>query len=403
MKKILIFFTLFLLVGCADSNILKEEEKVDISKYYDSYVKTNKKSKIYKLVDNEFTLVGELEKGQLVKLKDGQDKYLKIDNLVNEYYIEYSDIDVSEENNFDERYKNYIPFNETLTTKEKVSFYDRNDNYLMNIDESFSFEVVYKDSDRYGIIINSTLMYIHKEDVLNVNKNDNTYNNIRGIAVLNYHFVYDPKEETCDQILCHTVTQFKEHLDYIKNNNYLTVTMQELEDYIDGYIRLPKSVVITIDDGRNVNLATEILEEYKLNGTAFIVTSRYDVDKEFKKSDYVELHSHSHNLHDAGSCPPGHGQGGGLTCFSDDKVLTDLRTSREMLNDSKYFCYPFYEFNAHAVELLKEAGFTMAFAGEYQNGQLYVKPGIDKFRLPRWVMVTYTDMNTFARYLDLKD
>ena len=42
--------------------------------------------------------------------------------------------------------------------------------------------------------------------------------------------------------------------------------MKELELYIDGKLQLPKSVVITIDDGWRSKLGIELLNEYKLNG-----------------------------------------------------------------------------------------------------------------------------------------
>ena len=42
------------------------------------------------------------------------------------------------------------------------------------------------------------------------------------------------------------------------------------------------------------------------------------------------------------------------------------------------------------------------FGGEYENGQKYVKPGINKYKLPRWVMVNWTSNYDFISYLTLK-
>ena len=42
---------------------------------------------------------------------------------------------------------------------------------------------------------------------------------------------------------------FATHLDYIKDNHIFTPTLSEFEMYLDQKIQLPKSVVITIDDG----------------------------------------------------------------------------------------------------------------------------------------------------------
>ena len=49
------------------------------------------------------------------------------------------------------------------------------------------------------------------------------------------------------------------------------------------------------------------------------------------------------------------------------------------------------------IELLKKAGFRMAFAGELNDST--VRVGQDKYRIPRYVIVNYTTMNDFIRYV----
>lgn len=406
-KKILLILFLLISIGGILFILLNFNgsiNEIDYSKYYNDIVRVNKDSKIYLFNENEYVESGIVYKDTLLKLdniEDPKNKYFKISSMDDDYYIEYSNVDKSD--NFylnSDRYKNYIPFNKNIITKDSTTFY-LNSKPLFKINKSYNLPIIIDDDDKYYVEYNDMLVYVSKDDVVNIKDSDNTeLSNTNGIAVLNYHFVYYPDKEKCDQVICHTEKQFRQHLSYIKNNGFFTPTMNELEMYIDGKIRLPKSVVITLDDGRNINIATKILEEYKLNATAFIVTSRYDVDNDFVKSEYVELQSHSHNLHDVGTCPAGHGQGGGLTCLSDDVILEDLKTSRELLNGATAFCYPFYEYNSHSIELLKEAGFTMAFGGEYEGWQINVKPGINKFKIPRWVMVTYTTMDKFASYLN---
>lgn len=409
-KKLLIILLLLLLIVGIIFIVLKFKSSIDnivdndYSKYYSDIIKVKKDSKIYTLNNDSYIESGLVYKNTLLELsqiEDKKNKYFKISSLDDEYYIEYNNVEkIDSFYNINDRYKNYIPFNKNIVTKDVTTFY-LNDKPLFKLNKSYNLPIIINDVDKYYVEYNDMLVYVIKDDVSEIIDSDNTkLSNTNGIAVLNYHFVYYPEQEKCDQVICHTEKQFRQHLSYIKDNNFFTPTMNELEMYIDGKIRLPKSVVITLDDGRNINIATKILEEYKLNATAFIVTSRYDVDNDFIKSDYVELQSHSHNLHDAGTCPAGHGQGGGLTCLSDDVILNDLKTSREILNGVTAFCYPFYEYNSHSIELLKEAGFTMAFGGEYEGGQINVKPGINKFKIPRWVMVTYTTMDKFASYLN---
>lgn len=417
-KIIAILLTIIILILAISSfiimNYIKEKQlkenqdklQLEISNHYNEYVVTTKETNLYKLENGNYKESGALGENQELSLNDMEityeTEYFEVSTFDETYYIYYKDIKkidkLSEQSN---RYKKYIVWNTNIITKDTTNFYDEHNNLVYTFNESFELPIIIKKDNIYGVEFNNRLLYVKKEDVEKTKKNTNTSKkNTLGVPVLNYHFVYDPAKETCNQIICHTVNQFETHLSYIKDNNVFTLTMNELEMYIDGEIQLPKSVVITIDDGRNVNLATEILDKYKLNATAFIVTSRYDVEKHFTKSEYVELHSHSHKLHSAGTCPAGHGQGGGLTCLSDEKILEDLKTSREELNGSTAFCYPFYEFTSHSIELLKKAGFTMAFAGEYTGGYTKAVVGINKFKIPRWVIVNYTSMSDFKSYVN---
>ena len=72
----------------------------------------------------------------------------------------------------------------------------------------------------------------------------------------------------------------------------LTLKMKEVEMYVDGKIRLPKSVLITIDDGGKTKDGIDLLTEYKMYATIFLVTSWFD-PKDYYKTEFIELHSHS--------------------------------------------------------------------------------------------------------------
>ena len=89
-------------------------------------------------------------------------------------------------------------------------------------------------------------------------------------------------------------------------------------------------------------------------------------------------------MHSAGVCPGG--QGGGLKCLDQQTILNDLKTSSEKLDGSTVLCYPFYEYNDYTISMLKQAGYTMGFAGYYANGSLKAKVGGDKYQIPRITM-----------------
>lgn len=364
------------------------------------YVITNKKVALY---DEQYKEIGSIQKDITLKIKDNAEKnYLVVDNLDVKYYIKKENITpVKENDKIDDRYKNYIVFNENVVTQNKTDLYDEKGNLMYSLAKSYSLPIIVKETDKYGVEFGDRLVYIKEDDCTVVNNYNTKQTNTTGIATLNYHAFYDETNEeekaACNTVICHSKQQFKEQLDLIREMNLLTLKMKEVEMYIDGKIQLPKSVLITIDDGGRTQIAVDMLTEYKMYATIFLVTSWYD-PQSYYVTEYIELHSHSHDLHNVGACPTG--QGGGIQCLKEEDIQNDLRISREKLNQTTYFCYPFYEYNDYSIKMLKEAGFTMAFVGESTRGDNLVKVGSDKFRLPRFVIVNYTTDDNLRNYFN---
>ena len=354
---------------------------------------------LYTKSDEEFVESGTVAKNVNLTLDEKNDKYYKVIGLDKDYYVVGTGLKNADPITYDTRYKNYIVFNANIVINDTLDLYDENNNLIFSLNGDFSLPIYIKDNERYGVEFAGRILYV-KADSGNIIENHNTDAvNTKGIGALNYHFFYDDsiaeERSDCNQEICASKTQFKEHLDYIKNNNFFTPTMKELEMYIDGKIQLPKSVVITIDDGWRVDLGIKMLEEYELNATLFVVTSWYD--PQAFKSPYVEIHSHSDNMHNQGVCPTG--QGGGIQCLPKETILNDLKTSSDKIGGSTVFCYPFYEYNDYSISVLQEAGFTLAFAGESSHSDNLIKVGSNKYKLPRFVVVDYTTMTDFANYL----
>ena len=374
----------------------------EIAAIYDKKVKDIDLS--YNENNEEVGTVGKDVELSLNKENISEDtKYFKVITFDDSYYIKYQDVDkIDKLSEVSDRYKNYIVFNENIVTNDKTLFYDDNDKLIYSFNKSYSLPIIIKDTDKYGVEFNNRLLYVKKNDVKEINKNNNTdKKNSSGIAVLNYHAFYDEnnaeEKANCTTEICHSKKQFKSQLNLIKEKDMLTLQMKEVEMYIDGKVQLPKSVLITIDDGPKTKIAVDLLTEYKMYATIFLVTSWFD-EKEYYKTDYIELHSHTHNMHDGGKCHGG--QGGAIKCLPEEEIQKDLKQSREELNGSTVFCYPFYEYNDYSIKMLKQAGFTMAFIGESNNSDNLIHVGSDKFRLRRFVIVTYTTISDLNKYFD---
>ncbi len=373
----------------------------DIEKHYNEIVKVNKDTD---LLDKNNKIVGKIKKDTLISLEK---QTIKDNTRIfpikdSDLFIKYDMVDKSNEIIFkNERYKNYIPYNENIITNDITNFYDEKENLIYTINNSFTFPIIIKEKDYYGIEYNNNLYYIKKDDIKETTKVTNsTSTKATKILTLAYHYIYDPETRKCTQVICNSKKQFETHLKYLKDSNFFSLQLYELEMFFDGKINLPKnSIAITIDDGYIDDITYELLAKYEMYATLFVITGRFTDFSQFE-SPYLKLESHTDNMHNSGECR-GYGlQGGGILCKSDEDILKDLRTSQEKINGSKYFAYPFYDWNNRAINLLKEAGFTMAFVGQAStNG--YAKQNVNKFKVPRkTILSTTTNQKFYNLFVD---
>lgn len=215
-----------------------------------------------------------------------------------------------------------------------------------------------------------------------------------GVAVLNYHFFYDEKAgENCNERICLDTSSFRKQLDYLKNNGYKTLTMDEFVKWMYNEITLPeKSVLITVDDGAmgtskiNGNKLIPILEEYKMNATLFLITAWWD--KSNYESKYLDVESHGDDIHITGDCGKNK-----IHCLNKNQLLDDFNKSKQKLGTNLAFCYPFYSYNNTAIEAIKETGFRVAFIG----GNRKAKPSDNKYLIPRYPIYKTTSIESFIQ------
>lgn len=416
-KKVLLIVVFLLIVSIVALSIIMynqnqknkkiaEQKRIEttinnIKKHFSTNAITLKDTNLYKKDNNEYKISGKISKDIKVSLKeeaiDENTEYFYIPEL--DSYILYSDVNPSEEKIKDDRYTYYIFFNKNIKTKNNTSFYDKDENLLYTLNKSFEFKVLVMDTDRYGVIYNDELVYVKSEDVEEVIDADNNQSNKSKIKTLYYHFIYNPDVSGCNEIICLTLNQFESHLKYLSENNYFALRMEELEMYLDGKINIPeKSTVLTIDDATNIDEgALRLLEQYKIYATIFVITDW--VNPETIKSPYLDLESHTNNMHNQYECKGMGYQGGGILCLPEEQVLADLKKSQDLLGGSKYFAYPFFDYNERAIKLLKEAGFHMAFIGQASTyGDSYPNK-TDKFKIPRLGIFSNTTLNEFISYV----
>lgn len=411
-KKVFVVFGVFLLVICLvggglfykHQEMLKEEairiknEKLlkKINSHYSDVIEISKDTNFYELKDSKYIKLGSVSKGEKFNLEKEditlETKYFKLKDLG--YYVSWEDVKKSDVvSSKSDRYKKYLLFNENLVAKDGSKLY-REGKLVYTIDKSFEEEIIIKDDTGYFIEYLGELLFINKEDVLEVKPVNNTdLEEVSGVPVTVYHFIYLNGDNSCNEMICHSENQIKEHFTYLNNNSFFTINTTELRYYLEGKVRLPKkSILITIDDGARAWNFIPILEEYKINATLFLISGWYETAR--FESDYLELASHTHLLHTPGVCSGG--QGSPLKCMNMAELVADLKLSRDTLNGTEAFCFPFYEYNNHGIEALKQAGFKMAFIGGYRKA----KRGDDLYKIPRIPLTRNTTISQYANYIN---
>ena len=384
--------------------LLNAEIVSNITSHYNKYVKVIQNTKLYQFKDNIYQEYGIVYKDCELSLNDVNivvsTVYFYIPSL--ELYISYQDvmpIDALSIN--DVRYKNYIVFNKNVVTNDDFTLY-KDGKEVYTFYNSMSFPIIINNyDDQYYVSFDDKLFALKVDDVKEIIDSDNTsINNRSYVTTLCYHRIYDVGEKCTDKYICQKKSSFDEEMQYLSDNNYLTLTMEEMYLYISGKIQVPNNtVMLTFDDGYLFENAIDVLEKYHLNGSGFIITGRFD-NLDYLMSPNFELHSHTDSLHTASVCPKENSnqQGGGILCLNRDLVLKDLKASRDKLNNPIGLAYPFYDYNNRAIALLKEAGFKIAFIGANGvNGK--GKPGINLYMVPRKTIYDTTSFASWKSYL----
>ena len=372
MKKItLLLLSLLFLSACS----------APTKNYEQHYQSTFLAVKDIQIFDEERKEIGSISAGSIVILNEESDhnqEYFKLDNFP--YYIYYEDVGTPTERPPFVSFPNYVLFPEEMVTKEVAHLYTLDEQLYLTINDAVHAPILIKEENFYTIQWENTYYKIPVTDIEEIVTTSSKVETASEVSVLMYHFFYnkDNGETPLDNNWLE-VKQFEEQLQYLIENDYHVLSMLELEKYLKGEVLVhKKSIVITIDDGDPsvYKYAYPLLEKYQVRATTFLVTSWYWWDIDNRINPYIELQSHSHDMH-KGGCNIQHG--GRMLCIDFEEGVQDLITSQEYLYGAFVFCYPFGDFNNHAKEMLTAAGYRLAFTT--QPGK--VRPGMDLLELPR--------------------
>lgn len=194
----------------------------------------------------------------------------------------------------------------------------------------------------------------------------NLIHNDKQIPVLMYHSIADNSKVT-DNVSKSIILPpevFKQQMQYLKDNGYTTLTLDELYNFLKNDKPVPeKSVVLTFDDAYEDNYtnAYPILKEFGFRATIFVITGGTDkigaylTSAQLKEMDINGIDIQSHTVN--------HEELDKLSLEKQQETLVQSKQFLEKLLNKKvdYIAYPSGKYNNFTEQAAKNAGYTMAF------------------------------------------
>ena len=206
------------------------------------------------------------------------------------------------------------------------------------------------------------------------------------IPVLGYHSIAN--DEIGKNPIIIGKKRFRDHMKAIKDSGYTTITIGDLDDYLNNKKNLPrKSVLITFDDGYEDNYLNAYPELKSLNmkATFFVAPSLLNQHRYMSTGEVKEL---SDNGFDIQSHTDSHVD---LTSLDYDKQLEQMKNSKEEIEKLTgkqviSAAYPMGLHNEDTLKAMKECNYSLGFT---VNRGFVRKRCKNKLELNR-VLVDYT-------------
>ncbi|MDD3774131.1 MAG: polysaccharide deacetylase family protein [Patescibacteria group bacterium] len=189
--------------------------------------------------------------------------------------------------------------------------------------------------------------------------NNTTFN----IPIYMYHHIQDTDPDG-DQLLYGlslSISSFQEQMNYLKNNNYKTLTLTEMLDH-----PLAKSVVLTFDDGYIdiYQKAYPIMQKVGYRGVIFVITDLVSTPGYMSWEELKELKNAGWEM---GSHTLSHPS---LETLDFDSATNQIASSKKIIEKTlqtkvNFFCYPAGKYNQETIKILKSADYIGAVTTQY--------------------------------------
>ncbi len=244
------------------------------------------------------------------------------------------------------------------------------------------------------------------------------------LPILMYHHFSKNKADINEYVI--SPENFEEDLKYITQKGYTTVSIADLENFIQKGKPLPKKpIIITVDDGylSFYEYAYPLLKKYNCKAVLSIIGFYTEFYNDFEKRDarythvtysdikdmlssgLIEIANHSYNMHDL---KKRHGikklksesteQYKAILC---EDILNTQKLMEDKVDIKPYiYTYPFGYHSAFTDNIIKELGFRASFICEERVNFLGKSSSL--FNLCRFNRAGNTNFRTFFNKIEKK-
>ena len=184
--------------------------------------------------------------------------------------------------------------------------------------------------------------------------------------ILLYHNVTNSRQVSQEDDLYVHIDDFREQLDYIVENGYNVITLEELYRLRKSYAEIPrKTLILTFDDGDKSSYDTVFPELQKRNLKAsFFVTTRQLGEKGYvTRENLVEMHNAGQDIESQGH------NNEDFINTSLAQVHKSMYTSKKILEETLnkpilFLVYPNSSFNSEVIRVAQNVGYEWALSTE---------------------------------------
>ncbi len=181
------------------------------------------------------------------------------------------------------------------------------------------------------------------------------------VPILMYHYISEPPPDA-DSIrrgLSVTPAQFEEHLRYLKENGYRTISLYQLLLHLTHGEPLPeKPIILTFDDGYRDNFenAFPLLQEYGFKATFFLITNFIDEGRPLYMT-WDQVKTMAQAGHEIGAHSRDHPD---LRGKDIDFLVWQILGAKEAIQNGagitpRFFSYPSGKYDENTIAVLKSA------------------------------------------------